>query len=291
MSEQSLTDKRFIQRLDTLYLLARRVLGGTLQADRKSTRKGAGITFADYAEYQNGDDYRSIDWGVFARSDELIVKLFELEEDATIYVLLDCSHSMQSKFYMARQLAAAFGYIGLNCLDRLAVYGLSDRLSTILEPTRGRSKVLPFLRRLDTTRTCDEASDFTACCRNFQARRHRRGMVIVLSDFLYPGGYADGLKFLNWHGHDVFCLQLHNPADLKCDLKGDVDLECVESGARMRVTVGPKEANAYETAMQAWNDGLRVECAKRGIGLASVTSDYAFDSVIQDILRRGGLVR
>lgn len=289
-SNDSLTDGRFIQRLETLYLLARKVLGGTLQADRKSTRKGAGITFADYAEYQMGDDYRSIDWRVYARFDELVVKLFELEEDATIYILLDSSHSMKSKFLMAKQLAAGLGYIGLNCLDRLAVYSLSDRLDPILDPTRGRARTFPFLRKLDEQATVGKDTDFTTCCKTFQARRHRKGMVIVVSDFLFPGGYEQGLKLLNWHGHDVYCLQVHDATDLSCDWKGDVDVQCVESEAHMRVTVTPREARAYEAAMAAWNDGLKKECARRGIGLASVTSEVAFDAVIQDILRRGGLV-
>ncbi|MGJ8638962.1 MAG: DUF58 domain-containing protein [Opitutaceae bacterium] len=290
MSEVSLTDQRFIQRLDSLYLLARRVLGGTLQADRKSTKKGAGITFADYAEYQLGDDYRSIDWRVFARSDEMIIKLFELEEDATIYLLLDCSPSMDTKFLMARQLAAAFGYIALNCLDRLAVYSVADRLSPLMEATRGRARVLPFLKSMERAEISGKDTDFTACCKAFQARRHKRGMVIVISDFLYPNGYDDGLKFLDWHGHDVFCMQLHDPADLKCDWKGDLNLQCVETSEQLQVTVTPKEARAYEAAMEAWNQGLQKQCAKRGIGLASVTTEYPFDSVIQDILRRGGLV-
>ena len=105
------TDSAFIRRLESLYLIARRVLGGSLQADRKSTRKGTGITFADYAEYSLGDDYRAIDWRVYARTEDLVIKLFEIEEDTTIYLLLDCSHSMASKFTEARQLAAALGYI------------------------------------------------------------------------------------------------------------------------------------------------------------------------------------
>ena len=93
-----LTDPAFIRRLDSLYLLARKVLGGTLQADRKSTKKGTGITFADYAEYYYGADYRAIDWRVFAKFESLVIKLFELEEDATIYLLVDCSNSMENKF-------------------------------------------------------------------------------------------------------------------------------------------------------------------------------------------------
>ncbi len=104
-----LTDSAFIRRLDSLYLLSRKVLGGSLQADRRTTKKGTGITFADYAEYYFGADYRSIDWRVFARFESLVIKLFELEEDATIYILLDCSRSMQSKFLFARQLSSSFG--------------------------------------------------------------------------------------------------------------------------------------------------------------------------------------
>ena len=79
-----LTDPAFIRRLESLYLLARKVLGGTLQADRKSTKKGVGITFADYSEYSIGDDHRAIDWRVYARLEQLMIKLFELEEDVTI---------------------------------------------------------------------------------------------------------------------------------------------------------------------------------------------------------------
>ena len=73
-----LTDPEFIKRLEMLHLLSRKVLGGTLKADRKSNKKGSGILFADYAEYNYGDDYRSIDWNIYARLEELVVKLFEI---------------------------------------------------------------------------------------------------------------------------------------------------------------------------------------------------------------------
>ena len=84
-----LTDPTFIRKLDGLYLLARKVLGGSMQADRKSSKKGSGITFADYAEYHPGDDFRSIDWRVYGRFEQLVVKLFEIDEDATVYILLN----------------------------------------------------------------------------------------------------------------------------------------------------------------------------------------------------------
>ena len=285
-----LTDPSFIRRLDSLYLLARKVLSGSLQADRKSSKKGTGITFADYAEYHFGADYRSIDWRVFARFENLVVKLFEVEEDATIYILLDRSRSMQSKFDYSRQLAAALGYIGLNCLDRLAVYGIADTLNPILAPCRGRGSVMKFLKGLEETETQDGDTQFNNCCRLFQARHQRRSVIIVVSDFLFPGGFDDGLSYLQWHKHDVYCLQVQNEDDTRCHLKGDVELECVETQQRRRVTVSPREAALYEQAVANWNQELTTSCAKRGIGLASTSPDVAFEHVIQDILRRGGLV-
>ncbi len=285
-----LTDPAFINRLESLYLLARKVLGGSLQADRKSTKKGSGITFADYAEYSLGDDFRSIDWRIYARFEQLIIKLFEIDEDATIYILLDDSHSMESKSLHARQLAAALGYIGLHCLDQLCVYSMADKLRPLLVKSRGRGNVLPFLRALDEDTTFGSDTNFTACSREFQARHRRRGVVIVISDFLFPSGFDEGLRFLNWNKHDVFCLQTQDDKDLVCDWKGDVELHCVETGQHDRVTITPKEARQYEEAIAAWNEDLRQCCAKRGIGLVSTTTKVNFEDIIQGILRRGGLV-
>jgi uncharacterized protein (DUF58 family) len=285
-----LTDPSFIRKLDGLYLLARKVLGGSMQADRKSTKKGSGITFADYAEYHPGDDFRSIDWRVYGRFEQLVVKLFEIDEDATVYILLDESPSMKSKFLTARQLAAGIGYIALHMLDQLCVYGLADRLQPILERTRGRGKVLPFLRGLEDANTFGSDTNFTACAREFQARHRRKGIIVVISDFLFPAGFDDGLKFLQWNRHEVFCLQVQDENDTKCDWKGDVELTCVETGQRQRLTITPREAKLYEQAVADWNESLRKCCAKRGIGLASTTPRVPFETVITDILRRGGLV-
>ncbi len=225
-----------------------------------------------------------------ARFESLVIKLFELEEDATIYILLDCSRSMGTKFLFARQLAAALGYIALNSLDRLAVYGLADSLQPLLDPSRGRGKVLPLLQSLEDAATRPGDTNFNTCSRIFQARHVRRGMVLVLSDFLFPTGFEEGLKYLQYHKHDVYCLQVQDSNDTRCDWKGDLELECVETSQRQRVTVSAREARRYEEAVASWNRDLQRCCARRGIGLAATTPASTFESVIQDILRRGGLV-
>ncbi len=285
-----LTDPDFIRRLESLFLLARKVLGGTLQADRRSTKKGSGITFADYAEYSLGDDHRAIDWRVYARFETLLIKLFELEEDVTIYIFLDSSRSMERKFDYVKQLAAALGYIALNSLDQVVVYRTADELDMLLEPSHGRGKILPFLTALEDAQLFGGDTNFTDCARAFQVRHRRRGVVIVLSDFLFPSGFEDGLKFLQWHKHDVFCLRVQDEFDTRCDWKGDVELHCVETRQRQRVTITPNDAARYERAVQRWNEDLERCCARQGIGLAASSPRVPFEHVIQDILRRGGLV-
>jgi uncharacterized protein (DUF58 family) len=289
MEPGTLTSAAFIRRLESLFLLVRRVLGGSLQADRKSQRKGAGIMFTDYAEYHYGDDYRAIDWRVFARNDQLVIKLFELEEDATLYLLLDLSPSMQAKLAAAKKLAAALGYIALNCQDRIAVYGLADDLRPILDISRGRGKIFPLLNSLENATCFGKDTDFATCTRNLQARHRKKGLVVVISDFLFPTGYAEGLKRLSGLGHDVHAIQVLADDDLTCDWKGDVEIECVESGQRDKITITAREADAYAAAVKAWNDGLQAECAKRSIGFTRTMENEAFENIIQTILRKGGL--
>ncbi len=285
-----LTDPAFIRRLESLYLLARKVLSGSLQADRRTTQKGGGVAFADYAEYTLGDDHRSIDWRVYARLEQMKIKLFELEEAMTLFVLVDCSPSMRSKFYYAQQLAAAITYIALSSMDRVAIYGFSNELRLIAEPGQGRDQVFRFLKKLQDAEPYGTDSRLNDCVRTFRARHRTKGMVVVISDFLFPQGIEEGLRFLLYHKHDVFCMQVQDEQDQRCQLKGDVDLECVETGARQRVTITSSEAAAYERAVQEWNENLRSTCARCGVGQTSTLTDVPFDDVIQYILRRGGLV-
>ena len=133
-------------------------------------------------------------------------------------------------------------------------------------------------------------ANFTSCVKTFTARSRKKGMVIVISDFLFPSGFEDGLKRLRGSGHDIYALQVHDVADLQCDWKGDVEIECVETRAREKVTITKRERTAYVKAISDWNEALRKECARNGIGLASTTNDVPFDEVVQGILRKGGLV-
>lgn len=94
-STDSLLDPAFLGKLERLAILAKKVKPGVSKGERKSTRKGSSIDFADFRDYVQGDDLRHIDWNIYSRLESLNIKLFEEREDLTLHVLIDASESMR----------------------------------------------------------------------------------------------------------------------------------------------------------------------------------------------------
>lgn len=111
----------FLTRVEYLSIMSKRVFRGRLLAQRRTKQLGSGIEFSDHREYAAGDDFRYLDWNVYARHGDLLLKRFEEEEDLHVYLMLDCSRSMgfggSAKFDLARQLIAALAYIALSDLE------------------------------------------------------------------------------------------------------------------------------------------------------------------------------
>lgn len=285
-----LTSPEFIKRLEMLALLARKVLNGKLKSERKSNKKGCGSVFADYQEYTPGDDLRNIDWNIAARLEQFVIKLFELEEDVMINIIIDLSPSMKNKKLFAKQLAAALSYIALINMDRLTIYGIGDSLQTVLKPSHGKGKVFPMLNSLENANIFGQETNFKKAIKSFQSQKRRAGVCVIISDFFVKDGYQSSFDLLQWGKNDIFCIQVLDPAELTTELRGDVELECIETGNRQKVTITPAIATQYEQAITKWNEQLKTDCAKRNIGLIQTTTETAFEEVVQNILRRGGLV-
>jgi uncharacterized protein (DUF58 family) len=285
-----LDDPKFLARLETLYLLARRVIGGSLAADRRSLKKGSGINFADYSEYQYGDDYRNIDWNIYARLETLVIKLFELEEDVSIHIFLDVSRSMEKKIHYAKQIAAAIAYIALCNQDKLIIDTIDDKLNSLLDPCRGKGKVMSLINNLKTIELSGNDTKFNEAIELFQRRQKQSEVCVIISDFFFTGGYKKGLQQMKYKKNDVYCVQVLDPEEVKCDYLGDLEIQCIETAKKRKLTIGPKEQLKYNELMKQWNEGLNKECSKYEIGYIQAFTDKPFDEIIRDILSKGGLI-
>ena len=148
-----LFDSDFLNKLEYLSLVSKRLFRGSLLAQRRTMQTGGGIEFADHREYSHGDDFRHLDWNVFARHGQLLLKRFQEEEDLHVYLLLDCSRSMAfgspPKFDAARQIVAALAYIALSDLDRIAAIAFAGDIIADFPLTRGKDRILSLLKFLE----------------------------------------------------------------------------------------------------------------------------------------------
>src|SRR5439155_23156407 len=143
----TLLEPQFLGKLEQLSLVSKKLFAGQLKGEKRSTRRGTSVEFADYRDYSAGDDLRYIDWNAYARLEKLFLKLFVEEEDLHVYLLVDRSKSMAfgspPKLEYAKRVAAALGYIGLTNYDRVGASLFSDRLHLTMPHTRGRAQVFP----------------------------------------------------------------------------------------------------------------------------------------------------
>ena len=196
----SLFDSDFPKKLEYLSLVSRRVFRGRLLAQRRTKQLGGGIEFADRREYTPGDDLRYLDWNVYAKFGDLLLKRFQEEEDLHVYILLDASKSMDcgspNKFDYARRIAAALAYIALADLDRVSILAYADKLLDVLPLTRGKDRVLSILKFLENIKTGGASTDLATVAKSLVNRAQRTGLVVIISDLYDQVGFKAGVDLL-----------------------------------------------------------------------------------------------
>jgi uncharacterized protein (DUF58 family) len=291
--DEELFDEAFQKRLEYLALVSRRVFAGRTRAERRSRRAGAGVEFADYRSYYPGDDYRQIDWNVYGRVDRLMLRLYEQEEDLSVYLLLDCSASMQfgtpRKLDYAKKLTAALAYVALNHLDRVSITALDEAVVERLAPTRGKNRiftVFDFLRPLrpgGRTNLADALGTFVA-------QNKRRGVAILISDLYDPAGFEEGINRLRYGRFEAHVIHVCDPTDADPRLHGEVDIVDAETGESRQVTVTPRLLARYGEAHAAYVERVRSFCLRKRVGLSVIDTRTPVEEAMLRLLRHGGLV-
>lgn len=291
---ETLLDPEFMNRLDQLEIVSRKIFRGKMRGERRSKRRGESVEFADHRSYVPGDDLRFLDWNIMARLDKLFLKLFLEEEDLHVSLLLDVSKSMDwgepSKSLYVRRVAAALAYIGLSNFDRVSLYGFSDGLTHQLAGVRGRrrvAKVMEFLTNME----CAGGSNLAAACKQFAIRHPQPGILLILSDFFDKGGFEAGFRYLLGRNFDLYAMQVLSPEEIEPGLTGDLQLQDVEDNDLAEVTVSRALLNRYKRNLEAYCTSLKEYCTRRGINYLFTSTDTPFDQIILSYLRRRGLLR
>jgi len=294
LTHDDLFDEEFQRKLDYLALVSRRVFAGRLRAERRTKKSGTGVEFADYREYQPGDDFRYLDWNVYHRFDRLLVRLFEEEEDLAIYFILDTSASMGfgegEKFVYAKKVCAALAYVGLANLDRVSLITTSDRVLERMPETRGKARIFKVFRFLREAGT-DGRTDLEDAMKTFVAQHKRRGLAVLVSDLYDPRGFEKGINVLRYNKFDPFVVHVVDPREAKPKLHGDVLVYDCETGEEREDTVTAKVLQRFAKAHAQYLAQLERYCATHQVPYVAASIDVPFEEMILRVFRRGGFLR
>lgn len=289
-----LFDDEFQRKLETLAIVSRKVFAAQNRAQRRTKKRGSGVEFADHRDYTAGDDFRFVDWAVYRRFGRLLVRLFEEEEDLSIYFLVDCSKSMafngQHKFDQARRLCAALAYVGLANLDRITIVGVGDNIDARLPPTRGKGQIFKIFRFLNGLKP-SSSTDLESALRTFVAQHSRRGLAVLMSDLFDPHGFERGLNMLRYNKFEPFVLHLVDESDRTMPRLGDLRLEDCETRDAREVTLTRELEQRLTETFAAYQTTIETFCAKSQIPCFHADVRTPFDQLVLRVFREGGFLR
>jgi uncharacterized protein (DUF58 family) len=293
MIADRLFEPAFLAKLDRLALITKRAVAGELQGERRSPKHGASVEFADFKPYVAGDDFRQIDWNLYARMERFFLKLFVAEEELTIHLLVDRSRSMDwgepNKLWYAKRAAGAMGYIALSNLDRVALTAFGQDHELALPPQRSRRGVATLFNFL-TDLQPGAATNFAAVCKRYAQTARNPGPLLLCSDLL-DAEWQAGLQSLLSRRFEITLLHVLAPQEITPQLDGDLRLVDVEGGPPVDLTADVDLLQRYEQQLAGWRAEVSDFCNGRGIAYVPIDTATPLEDVLFNLLRRRGIVR
>lgn len=295
-----LLDTEAMATLQRLSLITPTVHHGTFAGEHRSRRHGSSPEFADYRRYSPGDDIRRVDWNLYARFDELFVRLSEVTTDLSVHMLIDSSASMNwtndpdlpTKHRFAVRIAAALGYATLWHFDRIQVTPFGMGADRPLRAVQGRTRIPEMLGYLDRQATGGNAS-LASRMVSYGHRDPVAGLLIILSDLLGDDPDELGLAFrqLRGRGWHITLLHVLDPAERdpralfpRQNQTGEpTTLVDLEHGGRIMMNPSTAALDHYRQQFTAWTDVMTDMCRRQGIGLIALETDQSVVEVVRSL--------
>ncbi|MEM1295827.1 MAG: DUF58 domain-containing protein [Verrucomicrobiota bacterium] len=248
----------------TLQIRCRRAVEEVLAGEYLSVFKGRGIEFDEVRPYQPGDEVRTIDWNVTARTGEPFVKRFIEERDLTVYLIVDVSasedygSSEQTKREAAAELVGVLAHSAATNHDRVGLILFSDQVERHLPPAKGRVHVSQIVYETLTHVPSSSGTDLNEPLDMLMHIAKRRAVVFVISDF-QTHGFFDAMQAAA-RAHDIVAVSVVDPHEVELPAAGLVRIKDAESGEMILVDSGDRDvrssfaANARDERSELWQE-------------------------------------
>lgn len=283
-----------IARLERLRINASRRFTDKRRGEHLSGRGGTSIEFSDYRNYVAGDDVRFVDWNIFARLHRPYLKLYHQEEEMHVAVLIDASTSMQfgRKLGKAKQLAAAYGVMGLFGTERVSIvaFNSANTPPTALRPCSGRAgmgRLFPFIERLEGGGDLPLEHGVEL----FLKQHTGRGVIVILSDFLTLGDLTKAFNRLFSSGLEIYGVQILAESEIDPVVSGDTRLVDSETEQALDVTCNADLLALYQEYRVTHERSIASLCQQRSGRFVSVADTADTDWILFGLMLRKGWIR
>ena len=274
-------------------ILTNRLIDDQLSGDYHSTFKGQGVEFDEVRPYEAGDDVRSIDWNVTAKTGIPYIKRYSEERELTILFMVDVSGSQgygsrgRSKMELAAEVTALLALTAIRNQDKIGLILFSDRIVKYIPPRKGRDSVMRLVREVLASE--DEAqggTDIEGALRFLNGVQKRKAVVFLVSDFLIDKNYEKLLR-ATARRHDLVCVPVSDPAESELPDVGLVELEDPESGELVLVDTSSKAVRgAFAAKAETEREDLRTFFLKTGIDTMNVQTDRPYINEVRGLFKR-----
>jgi uncharacterized protein (DUF58 family) len=276
-----------------LELGLRRLVRDVFAGQYGSVFKGRGVEFADLREYQYGDDVRTIDWTVTARSTTTYVRRYVEERELTAVLLIDRSASdmfgsrVRSKARLATEVCAVLALAASRNHDRIGLLTFTDRVEQYLAPGKGRRQARRVLRELVAFQPTGRGTDVDAALRYTDRVLRRRAVVFIVSDFLTPRAtYTRALDAVAAR-HDTIAVQLVDPRERTLPDVGLLTVRDPESGRWRTIDTGSAAVRSdYASRGTRFDDELRRSFERRGVDCIRLETGQSYVAPLVAFFRR-----
>ncbi len=293
-------DPRLLQRLKGLELKSRFLVRGLYSNRHRTSQHGLSTEFVEHRQYRKGDELRTIDWRVFARTDRLYVKVHEMEADMRVHLVVDTSDSMRvpppsglpSKLDLATVIAGAVGVMVRSQQDAVGLTHLGDKIEEHIPAKQGAEHLRLLMQHLAQPRG-KGGGDFGRLVLEASNRLGSRGIVLLLTDALDDvEPLAAALKRLRVRQHDVILVQILDAQELEFPFDRLTEFRHPESGVRV---VGDPSAlrEKYLTRLNEHLEAVEKACRQAQADYLRVTNRDDLTRLlslhfIRRLQRRGG---
>ena len=285
-----------LARVKDLPLIAKTVADGFLHGMQDSLLRGSGIEFSQYRAYEPGDSPSRIDWKLFGRSDRYFIRQAEQESETTIWIVLDCSasmdvsshivdaqHSPWNKLEYAKHLAATFGYIAQQQGDNLGFLALSTQGITCLPPGSGIKQWQRMIGKLTTLKS-GEVFPGSKLFNYYASALQQPNLVFVISDFYQQNQEInDFLKQIHISNNEVVAIQLQTEQELSFDYKGVTRFKDLETGEELLLDAKTAKEQYFANFINQQQQ-LKSELDTLGVALNSFNINDPMDAILAEYL-------